>query len=140
MFGGCRGLGVRLRPDGAVGFDELLELFGLRQRDEIAGHKELLVETGGGVFHLRSILVAAQEQADGRIIAGGRDLGFPVIEVEVHLSGVAVLERTDLQVDQQVAAQNAVEEDEIEVVMFVADGDALLAGLEAEAGAEFEEE
>ncbi len=39
-----------------------------------------------------------------------------------------------------MAAQAAVVEDEVNVVVLVPDGDALLAGLEAEASPEFQEE
>lgn len=58
----------------------------------------------------------------------------------MHLPGVTVLEGAGLEIDEQVAAEDAVVEDEVEVVVLVAHRDAFLAGLEAEAGAEFEKE
>ena len=45
-----------------------------------------------------------------------------------------------VEVYKQVTAENAVVEHEVEVIVFVADGDAFLAGLETETGAEFEKE
>lgn len=58
----------------------------------------------------------------------------------MNLSGVAVTERADFQIEQHVAAQAAVVENEIDAVVLVADGDAKLPRLETEAGAEFEKE
>ena len=58
----------------------------------------------------------------------------------VNLARIAMFEGADFEVDEQVAAEEAVVEDEVDVVVLVADGDALLPGLEAEAGAEFEQE
>ena len=49
-------------------------------------------------------------------------------------------ELVEFQVDQDVAAQEAVVEDEVEEVVVVVEGEALLPGLEEEAFAEFEEE
>jgi len=129
-----------LLPRGAVGFDELLELLGLGQGHEVAGDKELMVEAAGGVFHLGLVFVGAEQQADGRIVTFGHHLILPVVEVEIHLPGVAVPEGTNFEVDEQVAAENPVVENEVEVVVFVADGDAPLPGLETKAGSEFQEE
>jgi hypothetical protein len=51
-----------------------------------------------------------------------------------------MFEGADFQVDEDMAAQAAVIEDEVDVVVLPTDGDALLPGLEAEATAEFEQE
>lgn len=134
----------RLRPQRfeavAVLFEETGELFYRRQGDEVAGDEELLVDAAGGVFHGGVVLVGAEDDPDGRVVAGRDGVGFPPVEVEVHLAGVAVLEGADFQVEQDVAAEEAVVEDEVHVVVPVADGDAFLPGLEAEAHAEFEQE
>ena len=44
-----------LFPLRAVIFDQFLKLFGLGQRDEIAGDKELAIQSAGGVFDLGRI-------------------------------------------------------------------------------------
>jgi hypothetical protein len=58
----------------------------------------------------------------------------------VNLAGVAMLEAPGFEINEQVAAEDAVIKNEVDVVVLVADGDAALAGLEAEAGAELQEE
>lgn len=45
-----------------------------------------------------------------------------------------------LEVDEDVAAEQTVVEDEIDVEMIIVEGEAFLAGLEEEAFAEFEKE
>jgi hypothetical protein len=49
-------------------------------------------------------------------------------------------EGSDFQLNEDVAFEDAMVEDEIDKEVFLADEDALLAGLEAKAMAEFEEE
>jgi hypothetical protein len=56
------------------------------------------------------------------------------------LPGIAMLERAHLQIDEQVTAQHAVIEHQINGIVLIAYGDPALAGLESEPGAEFEEE
>ena len=97
-------------------------------------------KASGGVFDLGLVLVAAQQDADGRLVAFGHHVFFKIVQVKIHLPGVAVGEGADLQVEQHMAAEPAVIEDEIHAVMLVADGDAKLPRLETKAGAEFEEE
>jgi hypothetical protein len=55
---------------------------------------------------------------------------LPPVEEKVHLSGVSVLERTHLEVDEQVAAEDTVVEDQVYVVVLVFNGDSFLACLE----------
>ncbi len=133
-------MAVMLLPDGAVGFDEALEFLRFGQGDEVAGDEELVIEASGGVFDFGLVLVGAKEQADGWLIAGLHQPVLPVVQVKIHLPGIAMLEGAGLQVDQQVAAQDAMVEDQVEVVMLVPDRDALLPRLEAEPRAQFEQE
>ena len=85
------------------GLDEAAQLFGRGQSDEVPGDEELLIHPRCCVFNLGGILGAAQQQADGRVITLADFVGLPVVEVEVHLAGVAVFERAHLEIDQQVA-------------------------------------
>ena len=48
-----------------------------------------------------------------------------VVEVEVHLAGVGVGELAELQVDDDQAAELAVEEEEVDAIPFVADAKSL---------------
>ena len=67
-------------------------------------------------------------------------LPLEIIEVEIHLPCVAVAERTDFQVEQDVAAEDTMVEDEIDIVMLVTECDSLLPGLETKSSAQLEEE
>jgi hypothetical protein len=60
--------------------------------------------------------------------------------VNLHLAEVLMGELVELEVDDDVAAEEAVVEDQIDEVVVFIEGEALLAGLEEEAFAEFEEE
>jgi hypothetical protein len=60
----------------AVGFEEAAEFFHRWQGDEVAGDEELLVHAGGGEFDGGSVAVAAQEDADGRVVALFHALAF----------------------------------------------------------------
>ena len=61
-----------------------------------------------------------------------------VAEVEVHLADVVVLHVAQLQVDEHKAAQDAVVEDQIDLVMAVVDRHPVLPANEGEALAEFQ--
>ncbi len=63
-----------------------------------------------------------------------------VVSHGVNLPGIARLEGTDFQFDEQMAAKEAVVEDEVDVVVFAANGDPPLPRLKAKARAELEEE
>lgn len=87
-----------------------------------------------------TLTITAQDDADGRGVAIVHPVGFPPVEVEIHLSGIAVSEGSDFQIDEDVATESAVVENEINVVVLPPHGDAFLPGLEAKPVAELEEE
>jgi hypothetical protein len=74
------------------------------------------------------------------LIALGHHVGFEPIQVEVHLSGIGVLEGANLEIQQHVATQAAVEEDQIDAFMLAADSDAKLPRFETETGAQLQHE
>ena len=125
---------------GAVGFDKALELFGGGQHREIAGNEEAVVHARRGELHLGVVLVATEEDADGRLIALRHHAVLKIVEVIIHLARVAVLEGADFQIEQDVATEAPLIEDQIHVVVLVAKGHPELAGLETKARAEFEQE
>ena len=104
------------------------------------GDEEFLVHAGGGELDFCTVAVAAQEDADGRIVAGAHHVCLEPVDVEIHLTGIRRLEGPDFQINENVAAENAVVEDEVEAVMPASFGHAELAGLKAEAAAQLEEE
>ena len=72
--------------------------------------------------------------------AAGFHEAVEVVHVHLHLSEVLVGDLADLQIDQHVAAQQAIVEDQIDEEMFFLEGEALLPGLEEEAFAQFQQE
>jgi len=123
-----------------VGFQESTEFFGRWESDEVAGDEEFVVDPGGGELDGGTLMITAKDDADGRGVAIIHPVGFPPVEVEIHLPGIAVFERSDFQIDEDVATESAVVENEINVVVLPPHGDAFLPGLEAKPVAEFEEE
>lgn len=136
---GPGGLFHRGFDPGAVGFDESLQLLGGGQRREVAGNEKFVGHAGGGELDFGVVFIAAQQDADGRLLIGAGHVLFPPVQIKVHLADVAVTKRAGLEVEQNMATQMAVVENEVNVVVLVADGDAALAGLEKKAGAKFEE-
>ena len=82
----------------------------------------------------------AEEEADGGVFLWELHLAVVVVHIHLHLAEVLMRELVELEVDDDVAAEEAVVEDEVHEVVVLVEGEALLAGLEEEAFAEFEEE
>ena len=76
----------------------------------------------------------------GGFSPGVRPVFAGVVEVEVHLAGVGVGEGAELEVEDDEAAQAAVEKDEVHAIPHAADAQAALASDEGEVAAEFEQE
>jgi hypothetical protein len=78
---------------GPVGLQQSLQLFSAGQGDEVAGDEEFLVHAGGSEFHGGFVPVAAQDDADGRIVAFFRRhprLPFVVLVIFIALVILAV--------------------------------------------------
>jgi len=73
--------------------------------------EELIVQTCGRELNLRLIFVAAEDDADGWIVVGSHHLLLEIIEVEIHLSGVPMTKRSDLEIQQYVAAKETMVKD-----------------------------
>jgi hypothetical protein len=63
-----------------------------------------------------------------------------VVHIHLHLAEVAVGELADLEIDQNITAQQPIVENEVHEEVVLAEGEALLPSLEEKAFAEFEEE
>jgi hypothetical protein len=108
--------------------------------EEVFPDEEILVHAGRGIFDEGFILIGNEEDSDGWVVQVFADFGAVVVEVGIKLAGILVGEGSDFQLNEDVAFEDAMVEDEIDKEVFLADEDALLAGLEAKAMAEFEEE
>lgn len=53
-------------------------------------------------------IVGAEQQTNGRVVVGLHHLMFVVVHIEVELRGVFMTEAVDLEVDDDVAFQDAV--------------------------------
>jgi hypothetical protein len=92
---------------------------------------------GQGDFDQRFVLFLAQDDADGGIFGFGPDVAVEVVDVHLYLAKVLMSELADLEVDQYIAAQKAVVEDEVDKEMVAVEGKSLLSSLEQEALTEF---
>ena len=119
---------------------EALDVLFAGQFELVLGDEELVVHAGQGVFDEGVVFLRAEQKADGRVVAVGHHVLAVPAHVGVELADVLVAELLDFQIDQHMALEDAVIEDEIDEAVGVADEDALLAGLETEAVAQFEQE
>jgi len=96
-------------------------------------------QIGQCIFDQGAILAGAQQQANGRIIVSGHDVALVPADVGVELAEVFVAEASNFQLDKHMALQDSMVEDSVDKAVGVADEDALLARLEAEAVSEFQQ-
>jgi hypothetical protein len=87
-----------------------------------------------------SLFFPAEDEADGFFLGWRAFMAVEPREVEFHLAFVGGFEFSEFEFDGDHAAQVAMIEKKIEVVILVIDGHALLAGNEGESGSEFEDE
>ena len=77
------------------------QFFTVWQVELVALTEELTVELVGGVFDEQFVLVAAQDDADGRVVALGVFFVGEVAQIHVHLVDVVVPYLAELEVDEQ---------------------------------------
>lgn len=92
------------------------------------------------VLHHLLSLACAEEDADWRVVAGAHLVLAVMRDVCVELSEVLVREFLVLQFYDYAAMQDAVIKHEVGIIILVVNDNAFLAGFEAEALAEFEDE
>jgi hypothetical protein len=86
------------------------------------------------------VLLGAEQEAHGRIVSLGHHVLAIPAHVGVELAQVLVGEPVHLELDQDMALEDAVIEDQIDEAAGLADDDALLPSFEAEAVAELHQE
>ena len=102
----------------------------------IFGNKEPIVHAGEGVFGEGVVFLCAEQESDGRVVTLDHHMPSIPSNVGIELADVLVGERLELEVEQDMAFQDAVIEDEVYEAMCVADEDALLPSLETKAVAQ----
>ena len=79
-----------------------------RQLEAVFADKEILRETLSGVLNGGHAVVSTEQQTDGRVVVSLHHLMLVVVHVEVQLLGILVVETVNLQIDDDVAFQDAV--------------------------------
>src|SRR5690606_35590848 len=92
----------------------LLERLLARQVGDVLRRKEPFVLVQHRVACDRLILLRAQNEADGWSVAFGATLRVEESHVAVHLSDVLMCEFSELEVDEQVALENNIVEDQVD--------------------------
>ena len=93
-----------------------------------------------GQFHHGIVLAAAEDDTDGRQLSVGLHVAVEVVDVHLHLTQILMGQLAALQVDQDIAAQQPIVEDEVHEEVAVVEREPFLTGLEQEAFAQFEQE
>ena len=91
-------------------------------------------------LHHGVVFLPAEHDADGGILLRQLHMAVVVVHIHLHLPEVLVREFAQLQVDDEVAAQEPVVEDEVEEVVVAIEGEALLPRLKEKAFAQLQEE
>ena len=87
----------------------------------------------GGVFHEQFILVAGQDDSDGRIVTVCIFFSGKIAKVEVHLADVLMLHILQFQINEHETTQDAVVEHQVHPIVGVVDRNAVLAADKSEA-------
>ncbi len=95
-----------------------------------------------GVGEVRHVpgFACAEDEADGFVFFGLALVLIEPAEIKFHLAFVSGLKLAEFEIDGNQTAKAAVIKEEVEIVIFVVDGDSFLAGNECEVVAEFENE
>ncbi len=92
-----------------------LEIFFSRQVKYVFGREKLFAVVQHGIPGNGLILFRAENQPDGRIVILGDKQVIEHSNIAVHLPHVLVGQFADLQIDQQIALQDAVIENKIDI-------------------------
>ena len=112
----------------------------VRQHCSVLRGEDLVGKVVESVTGEGFVLLGAENQAYGRVLALTGLVVGGVVQVDMLLPGVGVGEAAELEIDQHYATQAAVVEDLIHPVPLVPNTQALLAPDEAEVAAEFQQE
>ncbi len=105
-----------------------------------SGCKELFVVVKHGVPGDGLVLFGAENQPDGRIIILGDEKVIKHADIAVHLTDILMGEFGNLEVNQQVALQNTVIKNKIDIEKFVFVLKTFLSGDKSKAFSQFQKE
>jgi len=95
---------------------------------------------GQGDFDQSIVLLLAEDNPHGRGFLVQFHIAVEVVDVHLHLAEVAVTKLADFEVDQHIAAEQTVVEDQIDEEMLLVEGEALLPGFKQETFTQFQQE
>ena len=104
------------------------------------GDAEGFGEVAQGVLDDNPVFGLAEQDADGGLIGGVAQQFVHGGEVEVRLAGIGRLEVGHFEVHDDEAAQGEVVEEQVQVEVFAADFEVILAADEAESGSHLQKE
>ena len=110
------------------------------QMEFVAAGEDVFAARPEGVADDGVVFVGAKDEAEGGVVAGRAAVFVVVVHIQLKLAEVFVRQFADIEVNEHVAFENGVVEDEINVEMVAVESEALLAGDEGEAFAQFQEE
>ena len=76
------------------------------------------------------VFTVAEEDANGGRLVGQLHMPIEVVHIHLHLPEVLVGELVSLEVDEHIATQEAVVENEVDAKVVVVEGEAFLASFE----------
>ena len=106
----------------------------------VIGDADGFIDIAEGVFSEDAVLGLAENETEGGAVGGMAELVVDDGAIEIHLADVFRLEVAAFEFDDDEAAELEVIEEQVEVEIFVADGEVVLAADEGEAAAELDEE
>lgn len=104
----------------------------------VIGDEEAIGQIPEGEFDEGLVFPGAEQNADGGLVASGHFMLFVISDVGIELAEIFVGEGLGLQLDEDVALEDAVVEDEVHEEILSTNEDPFLACFEAEAVAHFE--
>src|SRR4051794_38107043 len=106
----------------------------------VAARKNLFILLAERVLHHEIVLVRTEQKPQGRVVARGQ-LGFVVVvDVELHLPKIGVRELLYFEVEKDVAFQNDVVENQVDIEVIAFQRDSLLPRHKSEPSAQFQQE
>ena len=106
----------------------------------VFGNADGIVLCLQGKLDLDVVLLGAEDDADGRLVVGSAFIFVQEVEVEVHLAGMLGLKAGDFEVEGDQGFEEAVVEEQIDVVVLLAKDQAVLASDETKTVTEFQDE
>ena len=120
--------------------EEAFQFLFLGQFKLVLGNEEAVVHVGGGVFDQGVVFLRAEQEPHRRIVTIGHHVFMIPGYVGVELAEVFMGELVHFELDEDMAFQDTMVENQIHEPSGLSDDDALLPGFEAKAVTEFHQE